>query len=71
MIRSFEFAILASALGDCDRLSHQVPLGAWLISRVPRKDKTAFVSFYDPSNRGVVLGTASYDVRSGAFIPVK
>jgi len=54
--------------GDCARLSHRVPLGAWLIGRPSEESKHVRVSVYDQSHPGIVVVIRVFDLMTGRFI---
>lgn len=54
--------------GDCDRLIHRVPLGAWLISRPTREKDYVRVHVYDQSRPSIVVVIRVFDIATGRFV---
>lgn len=54
--------------GSCSELKHQVPKGAWFISREYGDKKTCRVHVYDRHKPGVVIVIRIYNVETGIYI---
>jgi len=54
--------------GSCDRLVHQVPTGAWLITRPKDDPENVQVSVYDDYQQGVVILIRMFEAATGRFI---